>query len=125
MLYHRRFTTLFERKFVKKVKKKKKKRKTFQKVHVIFVYTNDVVILGSKEEDIIKITEKLIKHVKIIELVINEEKRSMIERTASLTEKSDDQTFEKYLRTEQNTNNNYYKEIKRRITASNKCKSAL
>jgi hypothetical protein len=105
-------------------------------MHALLAYADDVVILGSNEEDIKTTTEELITSAMNMGLMINEGKTKymIVKRGNQLHQNRSMNTgnycFEKvesfkYLGVNINSHNNYHEEINLRVKAGNRCYFAL
>jgi len=98
--------------------------------NIMLAYADDIVILGDTKNDIvIKVTEKLIESSHRMNLVINDNKTKYLVMTRHMVNtaalKVDPYTFEqvdefKYLVVDMNTKNNMHNEIQLRISNANK-----
>jgi len=99
--------------------------------HIMLAYADDVVILKDTENDVVKVTEKLIKSSHRMNLAINKNKTKYLVMTRHMvitaTLKVDPYIFEQveYLGVNINTKNNMHNEIQLIISNANKSYFAM
>jgi len=102
--------------------------------NIMLAYADDIVILGDTENDVVKVTEKLIESSHRMNLVINENKTKYLVMTRHMVNtavlKVGPYAFEqvdefKYLGVNINIKNNMHNEIQLRISNANKAYFAI